>query len=91
MYLTYFIKLSFFAVLNNLPAYKGELAASRWRSRFGRPAKIRVLGDVDPTGSYCPVPEDWLKKHLSTIGFRFVFFPLLYNFGVELSLNISDY
>lgn len=20
------------------------------------------LGDVDPTGTYCPVPEDWLKN-----------------------------
>lgn len=40
------------------------LAASRWRSRFGRPTKLRTLGDVDPTGSYCPVPEEWLKKHL---------------------------
>jgi len=41
---------------------EGELAASRWRSRFGRPATRPSLGDVDPTGSYCPVPEDWLHK-----------------------------
>ncbi|GLV41915.1 uncharacterized protein CBL_00377 [Carabus blaptoides fortunei] len=42
--------------------YLGQLAASRWRSKFGRPSKLPSLGDVDPTGSYCPVPEDWLKK-----------------------------
>ncbi|XP_064210751.1 uncharacterized protein LOC660444 isoform X1 [Tribolium castaneum] len=42
--------------------YEGQLAASRWRSKFGRPSKLPRLGDVDPTGSYCPVPEDWLKK-----------------------------
>ncbi|KAK9890810.1 hypothetical protein WA026_012154 [Henosepilachna vigintioctopunctata] len=41
---------------------EGQLAASRWRSKFGRPSKLPTLGDVDPTGSYCPVPEDWLKK-----------------------------
>ncbi|XP_063702773.1 transmembrane protein 65 isoform X2 [Culicoides brevitarsis] len=42
---------------------EGELAASRWRSKFGRP-KMHVLGNVDPTGSYCRVPENWLKKQL---------------------------
>lgn len=42
--------------------YEGQLAASRWRSKFGRPSKLPKLGDVDPTGTYCPVPEDWLKK-----------------------------
>lgn len=41
---------------------KGQLAASRWRSKFGRPSKLPRLGDVDPTGTYCPMPEDWLKK-----------------------------
>ncbi|KAL3269059.1 hypothetical protein HHI36_008142 [Cryptolaemus montrouzieri] len=41
---------------------EGQLAASRWRSKFGRPSKLPTLGDVDPTGSYCQVPEDWLKK-----------------------------
>lgn len=40
----------------------GELAAFRWRSKFGRPSKVPRLGDVDPTGSYCPVPEDWLLR-----------------------------
>lgn len=48
--------------------YKGELAAFRWRSKFGRPSSLPRLGDVDPTGSYCPVPEDWLlRKYASTV------------------------
>lgn len=38
------------------------LAGHRWRSKLGRPSKVPTLGDVDPTGTYCPVPEDWLKK-----------------------------
>lgn len=43
--------------------FEGQLAATVWRSRFGRPAKLKpALGDVDPTGSYCAVPEDWLRK-----------------------------
>ncbi|XP_060521886.1 uncharacterized protein LOC132699270 [Cylas formicarius] len=42
--------------------YEGQLAASRWRSKYGRPSKLPKLGDVDPTGTYCPVPEDWFKK-----------------------------
>lgn len=40
----------------------GQLAAHRWRSKFGRPSKVPKLGDVDPTGTFCPVPEDWLKR-----------------------------
>ncbi|KAJ0180216.1 hypothetical protein K1T71_003620 [Dendrolimus kikuchii] len=42
--------------------FEDKLAAQRWRSKFGRPSKVPTLGDVDPTGTYCPVPEDWLKK-----------------------------
>lgn len=43
--------------------FEGQLAATVWRSRFGRPARLKPsLGDVDPTGSYCAVPEDWLQK-----------------------------
>lgn len=38
------------------------LAGQRWRSKLGRPSKVPTLGDVDPTGTYCAVPEDWLKK-----------------------------
>jgi len=40
----------------------GQLAGFRWRSKFGRPSKVPELGDVDPTGSYCPLPEEWLLK-----------------------------
>lgn len=39
-----------------------QLAAFRWRSKFGRPIKVPTLGDVDPTGTYCPVPEDWFHR-----------------------------
>lgn len=42
--------------------FEDQLAANRWRSKLGRPTKVPSLGDVDPTGTYCPVPEDWLKK-----------------------------
>ncbi|XP_030761746.1 uncharacterized protein LOC115886640 isoform X1 [Sitophilus oryzae] len=45
--------------------YEGQLAASRWRSKFGRPSKLPTLGDVDPTGTFCPVPEDWLIKKVA--------------------------
>ncbi|XP_011696767.1 PREDICTED: uncharacterized protein LOC105455253 isoform X2 [Wasmannia auropunctata] len=42
--------------------YEGQLAAIRWRSKLGRPSKIPSLGEVDPTGTYCPMPEDWLNR-----------------------------
>lgn len=42
--------------------FAGQLAASRWRSKYGRPSKVPRLGDVDPTGSYCSIPEDWLQR-----------------------------
>lgn len=44
----------------------GQLAAFRWRSKFGRPSSVPTLGDVDPTGSYCAVPDDWLLKKYGT-------------------------
>ncbi|KAG7196681.1 hypothetical protein KM043_016013 [Ampulex compressa] len=48
--------------------YEGQLAAFRWRSKFGRPSKVPSLGDVDPTGTYCPVPEDWLlRKYVENV------------------------
>ncbi|CAH0394922.1 unnamed protein product [Bemisia tabaci] len=48
--------------------YKDQLAAYRWRSEFGRPSRLAQLGDVDPTGSYCPLPEDWLlQKYTETV------------------------
>ncbi|XP_059470612.1 uncharacterized protein LOC132193760 [Neocloeon triangulifer] len=42
--------------------YKGQLAGWRWRSKLGRPSSLPKLGDADVTGSYCPLPEDWLNK-----------------------------
>ncbi|CAD6215816.1 GSCOCG00000630001-RA-CDS [Cotesia congregata] len=42
--------------------YEGQLAAFRWRSKFGRPTGVPSLGEVDPTGSYCAVPDDWLLR-----------------------------
>ncbi|XP_011306323.1 transmembrane protein 65 isoform X3 [Fopius arisanus] len=46
----------------------GQLAAFRWRSKFGRPSSVPSLGEVDPTGSYCAVPDDWLlKKYVQTV------------------------
>lgn len=45
----------------------GQLAGFRWRSKFGRPSKVPELGDVDPTGSYCPLPEEWLLKKYGTM------------------------
>ncbi|XP_075992951.1 uncharacterized protein LOC142987887 [Anticarsia gemmatalis] len=42
--------------------FEDRLAGQRWRSKLGRPSKVPTLGDVDPTGKYCPMPEDWLKK-----------------------------
>ncbi|XP_057320398.1 uncharacterized protein LOC130664480 isoform X1 [Microplitis mediator] len=48
--------------------YEGQLAAFRWRSKFGRPAGVPSLGEVDPTGSYCAVPDDWLlRKYAETV------------------------
>lgn len=43
-----------------------ELAAFRWRSKYGRPSKVPTLGEVDPTGTYCEVPEDWLLRKYGT-------------------------
>ncbi|XP_049779427.1 uncharacterized protein LOC126176316 isoform X1 [Schistocerca cancellata] len=42
--------------------YEGQLAGKRLRSTFGRPSKVPRLGDVDPTGAYCAVPEEWLLR-----------------------------
>ncbi|XP_012230024.1 uncharacterized protein [Linepithema humile] len=42
--------------------YEGQLAAIRWRSKLGRPSKLPSLGEVDPTGTFCPVPDDWLNN-----------------------------
>ncbi|XP_065356554.1 uncharacterized protein LOC135950948 [Calliphora vicina] len=42
--------------------FEGKLAATQWRTRFGRLSKVPALGEVDPTGSFCAFPDDWLKK-----------------------------
>ncbi|XP_043467508.1 uncharacterized protein LOC122501813 isoform X2 [Leptopilina heterotoma] len=48
--------------------YEGQLATFRWRNKFGRPSAIPSLGQVDPTGSYCAVPDDWLlQKYVETV------------------------
>ncbi|OAD57846.1 Transmembrane protein 65 [Eufriesea mexicana] len=48
--------------------YQRQLAAFRWCNKLGRPSKIPSLGDVDPTGTYCPLPEDWLmRKYAETV------------------------
>lgn len=54
-YLLFHMLLSFAFLL-------GQLAAFRWRSKLGRPSKIPSLGEVDPTGTYCPMPDDWLNR-----------------------------
>lgn len=48
--------------------YQRQLAAFRWCNKLGRPSKIPSLKNVDPTGTYCPVPEDWLmRKYVETV------------------------
>ncbi|XP_053987598.1 uncharacterized protein LOC128880996 isoform X2 [Hylaeus volcanicus] len=42
--------------------YQRQLAAFRWCNELGRPTKIPSLGDVDATGKYCRVPDDWLLR-----------------------------
>ena len=50
----------------------GQLAGMGWRSAFGRPSKLPTLGDVDPTGTYCPVPEDWLARKYGMLQARVI-------------------
>ncbi|XP_022917997.1 uncharacterized protein [Onthophagus taurus] len=45
--------------------FQGQLGASIWRSKYGRPSRMPKLGDVDPTGSYCKLPEDWMKRKVA--------------------------
>ncbi|XP_061928666.1 uncharacterized protein LOC107998077 isoform X4 [Apis cerana] len=60
--------------LKALEEYKSEedraeyQPAFRWCNKLGRPSKIPSLKNVDPTGTYCPVPEDWLmRKYVETV------------------------
>ncbi|KZC09631.1 Transmembrane protein 65, partial [Dufourea novaeangliae] len=48
--------------------YQRQLAAFRWCNELGRPTKIPSLGDVDATGKYCKVPDDWLlRKYVENV------------------------
>lgn len=49
--------------------FEGKLAASNWRLKFGRRSGEQ-LGAVDPTGSYCAMPDDWIKKKLAEAAVR---------------------
>ncbi|XP_065220999.1 transmembrane protein 65 [Planococcus citri] len=42
--------------------FRGQLAAYRWRTKLGRPSKVAESNDVDATGSYCPLPDDWFIR-----------------------------
>ncbi|XP_011182157.1 uncharacterized protein LOC105212087 isoform X1 [Zeugodacus cucurbitae] len=42
--------------------FEGKLAATQWRTRFGRLSQVPRLGEVDPTGTFCAFPENWLKQ-----------------------------
>ncbi|XP_043254122.1 uncharacterized protein LOC122398387 isoform X2 [Colletes gigas] len=42
--------------------YQRQLAGFRWSTTLGKPSKIPSLGDVDATGQYCTVPDDWLMR-----------------------------
>lgn len=49
--------------------FKEKLAASNWRLKFARKGGEQ-LGSVDPTGSYCAMPDDWIKKKLAEAAVR---------------------
>lgn len=49
--------------------FQVKLAASNWRLKFGRRSGEQ-LGSVDPTGSYCAMPDDWIKKKLAEAAVR---------------------
>lgn len=49
--------------------FQGKLASSNWRLKFGRRTGEQ-LGSVDPTGSYCAMPDDWIKKKLAEAAVR---------------------
>lgn len=74
---------------NNQPT-PGQLAATVWRSRFGRPARLKPsLGDVDPTGSYCAVPEDWLQKKFGRLYFMYLL--IIFGFGLLFQFLVLVY
>lgn len=49
--------------------FQVKLAASNWRLKFGKRSGEQ-LGSVDPTGSYCAMPDDWMKKKLAEAAVR---------------------
>ncbi|XP_015191168.1 PREDICTED: uncharacterized protein LOC107074334 isoform X3 [Polistes dominula] len=60
--ITLMTALSKYQSLDEKASYEAQLAGIRWRSKLGRPTKLPNLGEVDPTGTYCPLPEDWLLQ-----------------------------
>ncbi|XP_068151640.1 uncharacterized protein [Drosophila tropicalis] len=44
--------------------YESQLAVGSWRTRFGRLSTKPTLGQVDPSGTFCAVPDEWLKKKM---------------------------
>ncbi|XP_017152123.1 uncharacterized protein C03B8.3 isoform X1 [Drosophila miranda] len=44
--------------------YESQLAVGSWRTRFGRLSNKPTLGQVDPSGSFCAVPDEWLRKKM---------------------------
>ncbi|XP_032592618.1 uncharacterized protein LOC116805352 isoform X1 [Drosophila grimshawi] len=42
--------------------FESQLAVGSWRTRFGRLST--KVGQVDPSGTFCAVPDEWLKKKL---------------------------
>ncbi|RXG70294.1 hypothetical protein Avbf_01314 [Armadillidium vulgare] len=41
-----------------------KLASWHWRSKFGRPTSVHP-STVDPSGTYCEIPQDWLIKKVA--------------------------
>ncbi|CAK9812129.1 Transmembrane protein 65 [Anthophora quadrimaculata] len=68
--------------------YQRQLAAFRWCNTLGRPSKIPSLGDVDPTGTYCPVPEDWLMRNIKYLLPLHSTWTSTYNYRATLRIHI---
>ncbi|XP_055902482.1 uncharacterized protein LOC129938768 isoform X2 [Eupeodes corollae] len=57
------IALDKYDALKLKEGFEGELAATQWRTKFGRLSRVPPpLTNVHPTGSFCTFPEDWLKR-----------------------------
>ncbi|XP_017100511.2 transmembrane protein 65-like [Drosophila bipectinata] len=44
--------------------FESQLAVGSWRTRFGRLSNKPTLGQVDTSGTFCAIPDDWLRKKL---------------------------